>query len=176
MAGTAPSLTVEENLALAYFRSNGSYHSFSRMRDKERELFRLRLKELNMGLEDRTKQPVGSLSGGQRQALTLLLATLVPPKLLLLDEHTAALDPEAADQVLALTDRIVREHQITCLMVTHNMEQALAVGDRTLMMNAGQIVGDLKGDIRMGLGVDDIRAMFRKAIGREFADDRQILG
>ena len=128
-----------------------------------------------MGLEDRMKQPVGLLSGGQRQALTLLMATLVTPKLLLLDEHTAALDPATADKVLALTKQIVAEHKITCLMITHNMHDALSLGNRTLMMDAGRIVLDIAGPERAGLTVPDLLLRFSKQAGHDLADDRVLL-
>ena len=131
LKGTAPNMTIEENLALAYLRAGTAPHAiFSRISRKDKELFREKLSLLDMGLEDRMKQPVGLLSGGQRQALTLLMATLVTPKLLLLDEHTAALDPATAEKVLELTRNIVAEKKITCLMVTHNMHQALELGNR----------------------------------------------
>ena len=139
LKGTAPNMTIEENLALAYLRAGTAPHAiFSRISRKDKEIFREKLALLNMGLEDRMKQPVGLLSGGQRQALTLLMATLVTPKLLLLDEHTAALDPATAEKVLELTKSIVAEKKITCLMVTHNMHQALELGNRTLMMDASK--------------------------------------
>ena len=147
LKGTAPNMTIEENMALAYLRaSHASSQYFSRISSKDKAKFREQLSLLGMGLEDRMKQPVGLLSGGQRQALTLLMATFVTPKLLLLDEHTAALDPATAEKVLELTKSIVAERGITCLMVTHNMHQALDVGNRTLMMNAGRIVFDTSGE------------------------------
>ena len=121
LRGTAPHMTIEENLALAFLRASGHTSPFSRITKKDRDLFAEQLSELGLGLEDRMKQPVGLLSGGQRQALTLLMATLVTPKLLLLDEHTAALDPATADKVLKLTKKIVAENHLTCLMITHNM-------------------------------------------------------
>lgn len=120
-------------------------------------------------------QPVGLLSGGQRQALTLLMATLVTPKLLLLDEHTAALDPATADKVLDLTRRIVAENRITCLMITHNMQSALELGNRTLMMDSGRIVLDLKGEQRAGLSVEDLLRLFRENAGKQLDDDRILL-
>ena len=128
-----------------------------------------------MGLEDRMKQPVGLLSGGQRQALTLLMATMVPPKLLLLDEHTAALDPGTADKVLELTRQIVADGHITCLMVTHNMSQALELGNRTLMMADGNIVLDVAGQERAGMTVDDLLARFRAGTGKALDNDRILL-
>ena len=174
MRGTAPHMTIEENLALAYLRaSHGS--PFRRITAKDRERFRSQLAQLDMGLEDRMKQPVGLLSGGQRQALTLLMATLVTPKLLLLDEHTAALDPATAEKVLALTKSIVAEKKITCLMVTHNMHQALELGNRTLMMDAGRIVFDVKGAARSKMTVDDLLEKFRENAGKTLDNDRILL-
>ena len=162
LKGTAPNMTIEENLALAYLRAGTAPHAiFSRISRKDKELFREKLALLNMGLEDRMKQPVGLLSGGQRQALTLLMAT-VTPKLLLLDEHTAALDPATAEKVLELTKSIVAEKKITCLMVTHNMHQALELGNRTLMMDGGRIVFDVKGEERSKMTVDDLLEKFRE--------------
>ena len=128
-----------------------------------------------MGLEDRMKNPVGLLSGGQRQALTLLMATMVTPKLLLLDEHTAALDPGTAEKVLDLTKKIVAEKKITCLMVTHNMSQALELGNRTLMMDNGNIVFDVMGEERSKMTVDDLLVKFRDNVGRDLDNDRIIL-
>ena len=148
LKGTAPNMTIEENLALACLSAKEKKSPFSWITNKERELFKEQLKLLDMGLEDRMHTLVGNLSGGQRQALTLLMATIVPPKLLLLDEHTAALDPKAATKIMKLTKEIVRKHHITCLMVTHQMQQALEVGDRTIMMNDGHIVIDIKGEQR----------------------------
>ena len=148
---------------------------FSRISRKDKELFREKLSLLDMGLEDRMKQPVGLLSGGQRQALTLLMATLVTPKLLLLDEHTAALDPATAEKVLELTKSIVAEKKITCLMVTHNMHQALELGNRTLMMDAGRIVFDVKGEQRSKMTVDDLLEKFRENAGKNLDNDRILL-
>lgn len=175
LKGTAPSMTIEENLALAYLRTARGKAPFSRISRKDKEFFAEKLKLLNMGLEDRMKQPVGLLSGGQRQALTLLMATLVTPKLLLLDEHTAALDPATAEKVLELTRNIVAENQITCLMVTHNMKQALELGNRTLMMADGKIVLDVSGKERSGMTVEDLLERFRAGTGRELDNDRMLL-
>ena len=130
---------------------------------------------LDMGLEDRMDQPVGLLSGGQRQALTLMMATLNPPKLLLLDEHTAALDPATAETVLRLTKRIVEEDRLTCMMITHNMQSALELGNRTVMMDAGRIVMDVAGQERSGLCVADLLRRFREASGKELTNDRMLL-
>ena len=176
LKGTAPHMTIEENLALAYLRAGTAPNAiFSRISRKDKALFREKLALLDMGLEDRMKQPVGLLSGGQRQALTLLMATLVTPKLLLLDEHTAALDPATAEKVLALTKSIVAEKKITCLMVTHNMHQALELGNRTLMMDAGRIVFDVKGAARSKMTVDDLLEKFRENAGKNLDNDRILL-
>ena len=175
LRGTAPSLTIEENLALAYLRSSEGTAPLSRIRRKDKEFFAQRLELLGMGLEDRMRQPVGLLSGGQRQALTLLMATLVTPKLLLLDEHTAALDPGTAEKVLELTRAIIAENHITCLMVTHNMHQALELGSRTLMMADGRVVLDVSGQERAGMTVDDLLRRFRAGTGRDLDNDRILL-
>ena len=176
LRGTAPHMTIEENLALAYLRAGTAPHAiFSRISRKDKELFREKLSLLDMGLEDRMKQPVGLLSGGQRQALTLLMATLVTPKLLLLDEHTAALDPATAEKVLELTRNIVAEKKITCLMVTHNMHQALELGNRTLMMDAGRVVFDVQGEERSRMTVDDLLEKFRENAGKTLDNDRILL-
>ncbi len=174
LRGTAPSMTIEENLALAYLRAAHG-NPFSRISKKDKEFFAEQLKQLGMGLEDRMKNPVGLLSGGQRQALTLLMATLVTPKLLLLDEHTAALDPATAEKVLELTRSIVAEKKITCLMVTHNMHQALELGNRTLMMDSGRIVFDVKGEERSRMTVDDLLEKFRENAGKNLDNDRILL-
>ncbi len=176
MKGTAPHMTIEENLALAYLRTSKSGKGlFARVSKSEKEFFAEKLTQLGMGLEDRMKQPVGLLSGGQRQALTLLMATMVPPKLLLLDEHTAALDPATAEKVLQITKNVVAENQITTLMVTHNMNQALELGNRTLMMDSGKIVLDIKGQERDGLTVNDLLELFRKGAGKQLDNDRILL-
>lgn len=172
MKGTAPHMTIEENLSLAYLRAGQRKSVFSRPSNADRDMFRERLSLLHMGLEDRMKQPVGLLSGGQRQALTLLMATLVPPKILLLDEHTAALDPATADKVLELTKKIVKENHLACLMITHNMHSALELGNRTLMMDSGRIVLDIKGEERAGLTVDGLLEKFSVGAGKELDNDR----
>jgi putative ABC transport system ATP-binding protein len=174
LRGTAPHMTIEENLALAYQRTSGGA-AFSRISRKDKEFFREKLSLLDMGLEDRMRQPVGLLSGGQRQALTLLMATLEPPALLLLDEHTAALDPATAEKVLGLTREIIEKNRITCLMVTHNMHQALELGNRTLMMADGRIVLDVSGEERAGMTVEDLLARFRTGTGYELDNDRILL-
>ena len=161
LKGTAPNMTIEENLALAYLRANHTKSPFSMVSKADRADFREKLAMLNLGLEERMNQPVGLLSGGQRQALTLLMATLVTPKILLLDEHTAALDPGTAEIVLELTKKIVAENNITCLMITHNLASSLALGNRTIMMADGRIVLDIGGEERKGLTVDDLLQRFR---------------
>ena len=175
LKGTAPSMTIEENLALAYLRSAQGKAPFSRITKKDKEFFSEKLELLGMGLEDRMRQPVGLLSGGQRQALTLLMATLVTPKLLLLDEHTAALDPGTAEKVLELTRTIIAENHITCHMVTQNMKQALELGNRTLMMADGGIVLDVSGGERAGMTVDDLLRRFRAGTGKDLDNDRILL-
>lgn len=171
MRGSAPGMTIEENLALA--AGHGGW--LSRISREDKKLFREKLSLLNMGLEDRMQQPVGLLSGGQRQALTLMMATINPPKLLLLDEHTAALDPATAEKVLELTQSIVRESKLTCLMVTHNMQSALDLGNRTLMMDAGNIIYDVSGEERARLQVSDLLVLFKEASGKALNNDRMLL-
>ena len=162
LKGTAPTMTIEENLALAYMRASSGTNPFSVISKADRAEFRQRLSQLGLGLEDRMGSPVGLLSGGQRQALTLLMATMVTPKLLLLDEHTAALDPATADKVLALTRQIVADHGITCLMITHNIPSALSLGNRTIMMKDGSIVLELGGAQREGLTPEELLRMFHQ--------------
>ncbi|MGO5022714.1 ABC transporter ATP-binding protein [Lawsonibacter sp. LCP25S3_G6] len=176
MRGTAPHMTIGENLALAYLRTAKNQHAyFSRITKKDLAFFRDQLAKLDMGLEDRMKQPVGLLSGGQRQALTLLMSTMVPPKLLLLDEHTAALDPATAEKVLNITRDVVAEHHITTLMVTHNMHQALELGNRTLMMDNGNIILDVQGEQRSHMTVNDLLEQFRVGAGKNLDNDRILL-
>lgn len=159
MKGTAPDMSIMENLGLAY--SRGKRMTLSRaIQKKDRQLFHDRLSQLGLGLEDRMNQPVGLLSGGQRQALTLLMATIVTPKLLLLDEHTAALDPNTAAQVMKLTDQIIHENQITTLMITHNLRQALEYGTKTLIMNEGKIVRVLEGEEKKQTSVEELLQMY----------------
>ena len=175
LKGTAPHMTIEENLAVAYLRSSDRHVLFGRVTRKDRDFFRDALAQLDMGLEDRMNTPVGLLSGGQRQALTLLMATMVTPELLLLDEHTAALDPVTADKVLALTRSVVSERSISCLMITHNMHQALELGTRTLMMDAGRIVLDVSGPERAGMTVQGLLDAFAAKAGATFDNDRVLL-
>lgn len=162
LKGTAPSMTIEENLALAYMRASSHTSPFSMISKKDRSDFREKLSMLGLGLEDRMDHPVGLLSGGQRQALTLLMATLVTPKLLLLDEHTAALDPATAQKVLDLTKTIVAENGITCLMITHNIPSALQLGNRTIMMNDGRIVLELSGQQRRHITTEQLLQVFHE--------------
>lgn len=171
MRGSAPGMTIEENLALAAGRGGW----MSRVSKSDKKLFRDKLALLGMGLEDRMSQPVGLLSGGQRQALTLMMATFNPPKLLLLDEHTAALDPSTAEKVLELTKSIVSENRLTCLMITHNMQSALELGNRTIMMNGGNIIFDASGAQRDALTVVDLLNKFKENAGKELDNDRMLL-
>lgn len=171
MRGSAPGMTIEENLSLA--AGHGGW--FSSISKADRNRFREQLSLLSMGLEYRMKQPVGLLSGGQRQALTLMMATLDVPRLLLLDEHTAALDPATAEKVLEITNNIVKEHKITTLMVTHNMQNALDMGNRVLMMDSGKIVLDIDEEAKKGLTVKDLLDMFREGAGKNLDNDRILL-
>ena len=171
MRGSAPHMSIGENLALA----SGKGGWLSAVRKKDREEFRERLRLLNMGLEDRMEQPVGLLSGGQRQALTLLMATYSMPQLLLLDEHTAALDPGTAEKVMELTCKLVAEDHLTCLMITHNMQSALEVGNRTLMMHQGEIILDTAGEERKRMGVSDLMDRFHTLSGNKLNNDRMLL-
>ena len=171
MRGTAPGMTIEENLALA--AGKGGWLSHTTRQEKER--FREELKKLDIGLVKRMSHPVGLLSGGQRQALTLLMATMNPPKLLLLDEHTAALDPGTAEKVLNLTKRIVEEHQLTCLMITHNMQSAIDLGNRILMMDSGNIVLDIGEEEKKNMTVDALLEKFKTGAGKALDNDRILL-
>ena len=165
----------EENMALAYLRNTQGTSPFSRISKKDKAFFQEQLSLLGMGLEDRLKHPVGLLSGGQRQALSLLMSTMVPPKLLLLDEHTAALDPGTAEKVLELTKTITSQNHITCLMITHNMKQALELGNRTLLMAGGNIVLDIGGEERSHLTVEDLLTRFKAGTGQALDNDRILL-
>lgn len=174
MRGTAPDLTLEENIALAYGRSDA--HLFGRALSRSRRaFFREQLARLDMGLEDRMKTKIGLLSGGQRQAIALLMATISIPSLLLLDEHTAALDPVAAERVLKITKDIVSSNHITTMMITHNIGSALSLGTRTIMLEDGKIVLDLFGEARETLDVPGLLAMYREACGSELDNDRMLL-
>ncbi len=173
--GTASDMQIEENLALAARRGKRRTLRWS-IRKSEREEFRKMLAELGLGLETRLTSKVGLLSGGQRQAVTLLMATMNSPKLLLLDEHTAALDPKTAKKVLELTDKFVEEGKLTTLMVTHNMRDAIAHGNRLIMMNEGKIIIDVSGEEKKKLTVETLLELFSKTSGTEFANDRALLG
>lgn len=174
MLGTAADMNIEENLALASRR--GSFRGLGwGITKKERAEFRELLATLELGLENRMTSKVGLLSGGQRQAVTLLMASMRRPKLLLLDEHTAALDPKTAAKVLALSDKIVEENKLTTLMITHNMKDAIAHGNRLIMMHEGRVILDIAGEDKKKLTVDDLLAKFSAASGSEFANDRAML-
>ena len=174
MMGTAPTMQIEENLALAARR--GLRRTLRPgIRKSEREEYRQRLQELGLGLDTRLSAKVGTLSGGQRQALTLLMATLRKPKLLLLDEHTAALDPKTAAKVMELTERMVTEEKLSTLMITHNMRDAIRYGNRLIMLHAGRIILDISGQEKKGLTVPELLEMFARASGDEFSGDRAIL-
>ncbi len=174
MMGTAADMWIEENMALAAHRGERRGLRWA-ISPAERENLRRLLSELDLGLEDRLSSKVGLLSGGQRQALTLLMAVMKKPKLLLLDEHTAALDPKTAAKVLALSDRFIEESRLTALMVTHNMKDAIAHGNRLIMMNAGKIVFDISGEEKKRLTVDDLLHAFTLSTAEEFANDRILL-
>lgn len=174
MTGTAAGLQIEENLALAARRGQKRTLRVG-IRRSEREEYRKLLEPLGLGLETRLAAKVGTLSGGQRQALTLLMATLQKPQLLLLDEHTAALDPRTAEKVMELTERIVNENHLTTLMITHNMRDAIRYGNRLVMLHEGRVILDIVGEQKNNLTVTDLLEMFTKASGSEFASDRAIL-
>ncbi len=174
MTGTAANMQIEENLALAA-RRGGRRTLRLGISQKERELYQEKLKILGLGLEFRMTSKVGLLSGGQRQALTLLMATLKSPRLLLLDEHTAALDPKTAAKVLDVTERIVEQDHLTTLMITHNMKDAIAHGNRLIMMHEGRVIYDVEGEEKKKLQVSDLLRKFEQASGSELANDRMIL-
>ena len=174
MMGTAAGMMIEENLAIAERRGRRPTLAWSSSEEKRQE-YRELLLSLGLGLEDRLESKVGLLSGGQRQALTLLMATMASPKLLLLDEHTAALDPKTAAKVLEITDRIISEKKLTALMITHNMKDAIAHGNRLIMMHEGRVIIDVSGEEKRRLTVEDLLEMFTRASGGEFSNDRAIL-
>lgn len=174
MLGTAANMEIEENLALAFRRGKKRGLSWGMKKD-EVAFYEELVAKLGLGLQDRMNSKVGLLSGGQRQALTLVMASLVKPKLLLLDEHTAALDPKTAKQVLDLTKEIVEKDNLTAMMVTHNMRDALAIGNRLVMMHNGHIIYDVSGEEKKSLKVEDLLAKFESASGEEFANDRMLL-
>ena len=174
MTGTAASMNIEENLALANRRGQPRGLRWG-ITAKEREQYREKLSSLELGLENRMGSKVGLLSGGQRQALTLLMATLKHPELLLLDEHTAALDPKTAEKVLRLTNQLIRENGLTAIMVTHNMKDALALGNRTIMMHEGRVILDLDAEQKKEMTVEGLLEQFEKVSGRELSNDRMLL-
>lgn len=174
MMGTAAGMMIEENLAIASRRGKTPGLSWA-LKDSDRERFREMLKELDLGLEDRLTSRVGLLSGGQRQALTLLMAAMNQPRILLLDEHTAALDPKTAEKVLNMTQKVIARDHLTSLMITHNMRDALRFGNRLIMMNAGRIVVDVNAEEKAKLTIPDLLALFEKASGSALDNDRMML-
>lgn len=174
MMGTASDMILEENLALALRRGQPRGFKWG-ITSKEREAYRQMLSHLDLGLENRLHTKVGLLSGGQRQAITLLMATIKKPKLLLLDEHTAALDPKTAERVLSLTDQLIYENNLTTMMVTHNMRDAIKHGNRLIMMHDGRIILDIRGEEKKKLTVEDLLERFGSAAGQEFTYDRALL-
>lgn len=174
MTGTAATMSIEENMAIAARRGERRGLGWG-ITKKERKMFQEQLRELDLGLEERLSSKVGLLSGGQRQAITLLMAALKEPKLLLLDEHTAALDPKTAAKVLELSDKIIEEHHLTAMMVTHNMKDAIVHGNRLVMMHEGRIIYDVDGETKKKLKVADLLNKFEEASGGEFANDRMML-
>ena len=174
MTGTAADMWIEENMAIAMRRGRSRGIQWA-IKESERRTYREMLKTLDLGLEDRLSTKVGLLSGGQRQAITLLMASMNNPKLLLLDEHTAALDPKTAAKVLDITDRIVKENNLTTIMITHNMRDAIRLGNRLIMMHEGKIIYEASGEEKQKLEVADLMALFSKASSGEFANDRMLL-
>lgn len=172
LRGTAPNMTIEENLSLAYGRKASK--SFFAMNKKDSDYFRQLLAELDLGLEDRMKTKIGLLSGGQRQAVSLLMSTISKPKLLLLDEHTAALDPQTAEKVLKITKKIVERDKISTMMITHNINSALAYGNRTIMMDDGKIILDIKGVERDNMTVEKLLECYSGASNKQLATDRML--
>ena len=175
MKGTAPGMTIEENLALSYTRAHSGPFSMALSR-KKYEIFRDALARYGLGLEDRMKTRVGLLSGGQRQVVTLLMCTLVTPKLLLLDEHTAALDPATAEKIMDITGQIVREGHITTMMITHNIRTALKTGSRTIMMDAGKMILDVSGEERARMTVEGLMKLYLESKKEALDNDRMLLG
>lgn len=176
MKGTAPSMTIEENLSLAFGRKNkkGLKSTFFALNKQNTEYFRELLKTLGLGLEDRMKAKVGQLSGGQRQAVSLLMSTISSPKLLLLDEHTAALDPETAIKILKITEDIVSKEKITTMMITHDIKAALSLGNRTIMMDEGEIIFDIRGEERKNLTPEELLTYYSKERKKQLASDRML--
>ncbi|MCD8020782.1 MAG: ATP-binding cassette domain-containing protein [Clostridiales bacterium] len=176
MRGTAPNMTIEENLALAYARSGTRTNPFARAINKKNvDFFRESLSRYHMGIEDRMKTKIGLLSGGQRQVVTLLMCTLSVPRLLLLDEHTAALDPATAEKVMEITKSIVEENKLTTMMITHNLNQSLTTGSRTIMMDSGEIILDISGEEREHMTMDQMINMYSMKRQKDFDNDRILL-
>lgn len=173
--GTAPNMTIEENLGLAYLSANKNKNSFSVLNNEDREYLKSKLKELNLNLENQMNQKVGTLSGGQRQALSLLMATIVSPRILLLDEHTAALDPATAQNIMNITNDIVSKNNICAMMITHNLQHALDTGNRLFMMDKGKIILDLNKQEKEKLTVNDLLNMFKEKTGYLLDNDRILL-
>ena len=174
MKGTAPGMTIEENIALAYSRAGKLGLGFA-LNKKDKEFFRNALADFGMGLEDRMKTKVGLLSGGQRQVVTLLMCTLVPPKVLLLDEHTAALDPATAEKVMEITQNVVKKYNLTTMMITHNLKSAMETGNRTIMMGSGNIILDIGEQSRREMSLDDLLKMYSAKTRKDFDNDRMLL-
>lgn len=174
MKGTAPGMTIEENIALAYSRAGKPRLGFA-LNKKDKEFFRNALADFGMGLEDRMKTKVGLLSGGQRQVVTLLMCTLVPPKVLLLDEHTAALDPATAEKVMEITQNVVKKYNLTTMMITHNLKSAMETGNRTIMMDSGNIILDIDEQSRKAMSLDDLLKMYSAKTRQDFDNDRMLL-
>lgn len=174
MTGTATTMSIEENMAIAARRGEKRGLSWG-ITHQERETYREMLKTLDLGLEDRLTSKVGLLSGGQRQAITLLMASIKKPKLLLLDEHTAALDPKTAAKVLEISDKIIAENHLTAMMVTHNMKDAIVHGNRLIMMHEGKVILNISGEEKKKLTVEDLLHQFEKVSGEEFANDKALL-
>ncbi len=175
MKGTSPNLTIEENIALAYSRAKHGPLGFALNR-RDMALFREALSDFDMGLENRMKTKVGLLSGGQRQVVTLLMCTIVPPKLLLLDEHTAALDPATSGKIMDITNNIVNKNALTTLMITHNINSALKTGTRTIMMDSGRIILDISGDERGKMSLNELLELYSQRSNKVFDNDRMLLG
>ena len=174
MRGTAPNLTIEENLALAYSRSKRGPLHFA-LNKKDSAFFRESLARYDMGRENRMDTKVGLLSGGQRQVVTLLMCTLVPPKLLLLDEHTAALDPATSEKIMSITNEIVSQHHLTTMMITHNLNAALQTGNRTIMMDRGQLILDIHGKERETMSLNDLLELYSSKSNQALDNDRMLL-
>ena len=174
MTGTATTMSIEENMAIAARRGEKRGLSWG-ITHQERDTYREMLKALDLGLEDRLTSKVGLLSGGQRQAITLLMASIKKPKLLLLDEHTAALDPKTAAKVLEISDKIIAENHLTAMMVTHNMKDAIVHGNRLIMMHEGKVILNISGEEKKKLTVEDLLHQFEKVSGEEFANDKALL-